>query len=57
MTELDRLTAAFDAMNPWGRELLREFAEGCAIDFPAHEDEPAHPPAGVQPQKVPRDRA
>jgi hypothetical protein len=35
MTDLERLTAAFEAMNPWARELLRDLAEGYAIDFPA----------------------
>jgi hypothetical protein len=55
MTDLDRLNAAFNAMNPWARKLLREFAEGCAIDFPAPQAEPDYPTAGVQTQEVPHD--
>jgi hypothetical protein len=35
MTDVNRLTAAFDAMNPWARGMVLEFAQGCAVDFPA----------------------
>jgi hypothetical protein len=42
MTDLERLTAAFEAMNPWARELLRDLAEGYAVDFPEPKPTP-HP--------------
>jgi hypothetical protein len=34
MTDLGRLTAAFNAMNPWARGMLVELAMGYVEDFP-----------------------
>jgi hypothetical protein len=50
MTDLERLTTAFEAMNLWARELLRELAEGYAVGFP--EPEPSSPPPGTDIRKV-----
>jgi hypothetical protein len=41
MTDLERLTAAFHAMNPWARGMLVELAMGYAEDFPAAKAAPA----------------
>ncbi|PIL46096.1 hypothetical protein CR105_03115 [Massilia eurypsychrophila] len=35
MTDLERLTAAFHAMNPWAQRLLSDLAEKYAVGFPA----------------------
>lgn len=35
MTDLERLTAAYESMNPWARKLLRDLAEDYAKLFPA----------------------
>jgi hypothetical protein len=45
MTDVDRLTAAFDAMSPWARGLILELAQVYAVDFPAPKPAP-HVPAG-----------
>lgn len=34
MKHLPELIAAYTAMNPWARGLIRELAAGYAIDFP-----------------------
>lgn len=48
MTDLERLAAAFQAMSPWARHLLRDLAEGYAVDFPA----PNPPLAEVPPPRA-----
>jgi hypothetical protein len=47
MTDRDRLTVAFDAMNPWSRGMLLELAEGYAVDFPAPKPAPHLPLVSV----------
>jgi hypothetical protein len=41
MTDLERLIAAFDAMNPWARGMLLELATGIIEDFPVSKAAPA----------------
>jgi hypothetical protein len=40
MSDLERLTTAFQAMNPWARDLLRALAEDYALLFPAPKPAP-----------------
>jgi hypothetical protein len=40
MTDLERLTTAFRAINPWARKLLEELALGFVEDFSAAKSAP-----------------
>jgi hypothetical protein len=48
MTDLERLTAAFHAMNHWARGMLLELAMGFVEDFPT----PKAAPAAIAAQAV-----